>query len=68
MVKKCNISLILSSDIFIFLNVVHISDLPANSGALTGEIGNIVTVINDIAEQTNLLALNAAIEVFYPLL
>ncbi len=27
-----------------------------------GEIGNIVTVINDIADQTNLLALNAAIE------
>ena len=27
-----------------------------------GEIGNIITVINDIADQTNLLALNAAIE------
>jgi methyl-accepting chemotaxis protein len=28
----------------------------------TGEIGSIVTLINDVAKQTNLLALNAAIE------
>ncbi len=28
----------------------------------TGDIGNIINVINDVADQTNLLALNAAIE------
>ncbi len=31
-------------------------------GALSGQIGEIVSVIDDIADQTNLLALNAAIE------
>ncbi len=31
-------------------------------GGRSGEIGGIVSVINDIADQTNLLALNAAIE------
>lgn len=31
-------------------------------GTSSGQIGEIVTVINDIADQTNLLALNAAIE------
>lgn len=31
-------------------------------GTSSGQIGEIITVINDIADQTNLLALNAAIE------
>src|SRR5207247_2827766 len=33
----------------------------ANLGVKIGEIGKILTVIDDVAEQTNLLALNAAI-------
>ncbi len=33
-----------------------------NLGAQAGQIGGIITVIQDIADQTNLLALNAAIE------
>lgn len=40
----------------------NLADEVGGLGKLSGEIGQIVSVITDIAEQTNLLALNAAIE------
>ena len=43
-------------------SVMQTSEVVAKLGQSSGEIGNIVEVINDIADQTNLLALNAAIE------
>lgn len=42
--------------------VGHSSDIILELGESSGQIGEIVQVINDIADQTNLLALNAAIE------
>ncbi len=49
------------------VNSVHtstsdLSKMVEQLNTRVGEIGNIVTLINDIADQTNLLALNAAIE------
>ena len=38
------------------------TDTITKLGASSGEIGNVIKVINSIAEQTNLLALNATIE------
>jgi len=43
-------------------STVELSSMIEKLNTRVGEIGTIVTVINDIADQTNLLALNAAIE------
>jgi methyl-accepting chemotaxis protein len=43
-------------------SVMQTSEVVTRLGKSSGEIGNIVAVIDDIADQTNLLALNAAIE------
>ncbi|MBF0557832.1 MAG: methyl-accepting chemotaxis protein [Nitrospirae bacterium] len=43
-------------------SIVDVASMMEGLNNKVGEIGNIVTVINDIADQTNLLALNAAIE------
>ncbi len=42
--------------------VSHSSKIILELGESSGQIGEIIQVINDIADQTNLLALNAAIE------
>jgi methyl-accepting chemotaxis protein len=42
--------------------VTHSSKIILELGNSSGQIGEIIQVINDIADQTNLLALNAAIE------
>ncbi len=42
--------------------VSHSSKIILKLGESSGQIGEIIQVINDIADQTNLLALNAAIE------
>jgi methyl-accepting chemotaxis protein len=46
----------------VYTSTVELSTMVEKLNGMVGEIGNIVTVINDIADQTNLLALNAAIE------
>ena len=43
-------------------STVELSSMIEKLNTRVGEIGDIITVINDIADQTNLLALNAAIE------
>ncbi|MDX9715090.1 MAG: methyl-accepting chemotaxis protein [Dissulfurispiraceae bacterium] len=46
----------------VYTSTVELSTMIEKLNGSVGEIGDIITVINDIADQTNLLALNAAIE------
>ncbi|MBF0505423.1 MAG: methyl-accepting chemotaxis protein [Nitrospirae bacterium] len=46
----------------VYSSTVELASMIEKLNNRVGEIGNIITVINDIADQTNLLALNAAIE------
>jgi methyl-accepting chemotaxis protein len=46
----------------VYASTIELADTVGSLNRKTGEIGDIVAVINDIADQTNLLALNAAIE------
>lgn len=46
----------------VYTSTVELASMMEGLNKRVGEIGNIITVINDIADQTNLLALNAAIE------
>lgn len=46
----------------VYTSTVELATMVDKLNSSVGEIGEIVTVINDIADQTNLLALNAAIE------
>jgi len=46
----------------VYSSTIELSTMIDKLNGRVGEIGDIITVINDIADQTNLLALNAAIE------
>lgn len=46
----------------VYTSTIELATMVEKLNNRVGEIGEIITVINDIADQTNLLALNAAIE------